>query len=89
LFKGDAKAKIVLQMSNKLNMGSEKRRTLSLKVELPNLESLRDLSAELTTILKSAFVFKYGDILDLLWEKLRLNKSVVVEWLCGRRLKVE
>jgi len=66
-------------------MCSEKRRTLSLKVELPNLESLRDLSAELTTIPKSDFVFKYDDILDLLWEKLRLNESVVVEWHCGRR----
>jgi hypothetical protein len=66
-------------------MGSEKRRTLSLKVELPNLESLRDLSVELTKIPKSAFVFEYGDILDLLWEKLRINESVVVEWLCGRR----
>lgn len=82
---GDAKAKIVLQVSNKLNLGSEKRITLSLKVELLNLESLRDLSAELTSILKSAFVFKYGDILDLLSEKLRLNERVVVEWLCGIR----
>jgi hypothetical protein len=54
-------------------MGSEKRRTLSLKVELPYLESLRDLSVELTTILKSSFIFKYGDILDLLFTNVHAN----------------
>ncbi|WJX24349.1 hypothetical protein P8452_13465 [Trifolium repens] len=40
-------------------MNSEKRRTLPLKVKLPNLESLRDLSTELTSISRSAFIFKY------------------------------
>ena len=73
MFQGIAKAKIVLQVSNKLNMGFEKRRTLSLKVELPNLESLGDLSAELTTIPKSSFIFKYGDILDLLFTNVQAN----------------
>jgi hypothetical protein len=67
LFHGIAKAKIVLQVYNKLNMGSEKRITLSLKVDLVDLESLRDLSVELTTIPKGAFVLKYGGILDLLF----------------------
>jgi len=59
----------VLQVYNKLNMGSVKKRTLSLKVELPNLESLRDLIAELTTIPKGAFVFKYSDC----WNKIRFT----------------
>jgi len=72
LFQGIAKAKIVLQVSNKLNIGSKKRTTLSLKVELPNLESLRDLSVELT-IPKSAFVFKYGDILNLLFTNVQAD----------------
>jgi len=63
----------MLQAANKLNMGSEKRRTLSFKVELPNLESLRDLSAELTTIPKNAFVFKYGEILDLLFTNVQVD----------------
>jgi len=63
----------VLKVSNKLNMGSEKRRTLSFKVELPNLESLRDLSVELTVIPKSAYVFKYGEILDLLFTNVQVD----------------
>jgi hypothetical protein len=54
-------------------MGSEKRTTLSYKVDLPNLESLKDLSIELTAIPKSVFVFKYGDILDLLFTNVQAD----------------
>ncbi|WJX89544.1 hypothetical protein P8452_71532 [Trifolium repens] len=54
-------------------MNSEKRRTLPLKVKLPNLESLRDLSTELTLISRSAFIFKYGNILDLLFTDVQFE----------------
>jgi len=37
------------------------------------LESLRDLSVELTTIPKNAFVFKYGEILDLLFTNVQTD----------------
>jgi hypothetical protein len=54
-------------------MNSEKRRTLPLKVKLPDLKSLRDLTTELTSISKSAFIFKYGNILDLLFTDVQVE----------------
>ncbi|WJX13362.1 hypothetical protein P8452_03758 [Trifolium repens] len=54
-------------------MNSEKRRTLPLRVKLPDLESLRDLSTELTSISRSAFIFKYGNILDLLFTNVQVE----------------
>jgi hypothetical protein len=54
-------------------MNSEKRRTLPLKVKLPDLETLRDLTTELTSISKSAFIFKYGNILDLLFTDVQVE----------------
>ncbi|WJX77329.1 hypothetical protein P8452_60649 [Trifolium repens] len=54
-------------------MNSEKRRTLPLKVKLPDLESLRDLSTKLTSISRSAFIFKYGNILDLLFTDVQFE----------------
>ncbi|WJX95004.1 hypothetical protein P8452_76370 [Trifolium repens] len=54
-------------------MDSEKRRTLPLKVKLPDLKSPRDLTTELTSISKSAFIFKYGNILDLLFTDVQFE----------------
>ncbi|WJX60679.1 hypothetical protein P8452_45859 [Trifolium repens] len=54
-------------------MDSEKRRTLPLKAKLPDLKSLRDLTTELTSISKSAFIFKYGNILDLLFTDVQFE----------------
>ncbi|GAU51825.1 hypothetical protein TSUD_416110 [Trifolium subterraneum] len=48
-------------------MGSEKRKTLSLKVKLPALKSLKDLTTKLTANSRDAFMLKYGNILDLLF----------------------
>ncbi|WJX33933.1 hypothetical protein P8452_22095 [Trifolium repens] len=54
-------------------MDSEKRRTLPLKVKLLDLESLRNLSTELTSIPRRAFVCKYGNILDLLFTNVQVE----------------
>ncbi|WJX19813.1 hypothetical protein P8452_09449 [Trifolium repens] len=59
-------------------MNSEKRRTLPLKVKLPDLETLRDLTTELTSISKSAFIFKYGNILDLLFTDVQVEALIAL-----------
>ncbi|MCI19104.1 hypothetical protein A2U01_0040259, partial [Trifolium medium] len=52
-------------------MAYEKRRTWRFQVKLPDLESLRELSAELTSITRGAFILKYGNILDFLSTNVR------------------
>ncbi|KAK2427994.1 hypothetical protein QL285_026538 [Trifolium repens] len=51
-------------------MASEKRHTPTLKIRVPQVESLKLLSDKMTSIVKSSFEANYGLILNLLHEKI-------------------
>src|SRR4030066_2549520 len=48
-------------------MNSKETNALPWKIKLPNMDSMKTLSRNLTPPLKRSFVAKYGDILDLLF----------------------
>src|SRR4030066_1118997 len=48
-------------------MNSKETNALPWKIKLPNMDSMKTLSRNLTPSLKRSFVGKYGDILDLLF----------------------
>ena len=54
-------------------MDSGRKKTIQLRVKLPNLESLRVLSSELPTISLGSFVHKFGNILDFLHTKVQVD----------------
>ncbi|KAI5430615.1 hypothetical protein KIW84_034995 [Lathyrus oleraceus] len=47
-------------------MGSEKKNTLSLKFKLLRMDTLLDLSSKITPCNKNNFIYRFGQILDLL-----------------------
>jgi archaellum component FlaC len=47
-------------------MNPEKRKTLQIKAQLPDMRSLKAFGAKLTSLARSNFIYKYGKILDLM-----------------------
>src|SRR4030066_1344056 len=73
MFQEFARFDIIVREFTNLTIDFERKKIVPLKIKLPNMETLKTLSNNLTSLSRGSFVAKYGDILGLLDTNIKVE----------------